>query len=115
MTHTISVSSHFLATGHAAGGLDSFVERSLERLWNSVLGGAGHHFGYKFYGVILAVAVIAGIWLWVKRRRRAARTQAQDASRNWAGANSFGADEATSGTERPSGPRMPGPAESNGR
>jgi hypothetical protein len=114
MTHTISVSSHFLATGHSAsghsGGLEGFVEKSLERLWNSVLSGAGHHFGYKFYGVIVAVAVIAGIWLWVKRRRRAARTQALGASRNAAGAERFGADEATSATERPSGPRTSGPA-----
>lgn len=115
MPHTIiGASIRFSATGHSASGHSSgsegFVEKSLERLWNSVLSGAGHHFGYKFYAVILAAAAIAGIWLLVKRRRRAARSQTQGAADNGTGADRFGADETTSGPQRPSGPRTTGPA-----
>lgn len=70
MIHTISLSTHHAASHHSEeGGVGGFIESSLKKLWNAVLYGAGHNIGYHLAWVIAAVAIAAGIWLFLKKRR----------------------------------------------
>ena len=82
MIHTFGLSTHHTATHHSGdSGVAGFVESSLKKLWNAILYGAGHHIGYELAWVIAAVAVAAGLWLLVqKRRKKQATTQDHDAA-----------------------------------
>lgn len=71
MIHTFTLSTHHTATHHSDdSGVVGFIESSLKKLWNGVLYGAGHHIGYELAWPILAVAIVAGLWLLVKKRRK---------------------------------------------
>lgn len=69
MIHTVSLTTH-QATHHSdEGGVSGFIRSSLNKLWNAVLYGAGHHIGYELAWVIAGVAVVAGLGLLLKKRR----------------------------------------------
>ncbi|MUL61208.1 hypothetical protein B5P44_01240 [Mycobacterium sp. CBMA 213] len=71
MIHTFALSTHHTATDHSDdSGVVGFIESSLKKLWNGVLYGAGHHIGYELAWPILIVAIAAGLWLFVKKRRK---------------------------------------------
>jgi len=82
MIHTFGLSTRHIATHHSGdSGVAGFVESSLKKLWNAILYGAGHHIGYELAWVVAAVAVAAGLWLLVqKRRKKHATTHDHDAA-----------------------------------
>lgn len=81
MIHTFGLGTHHTATHHSdESGVVGFIESSLKKMWNAILYSAGHHIGYELAWMIAAVALAAGLWLLVqKRRKRQATTQDRDA------------------------------------
>lgn len=60
--HTLATSTHHVASGHAENFLYHFLD--------AIVRGAGHHIGYAFAGVVLAVMLFVGLFVLYRRFRR---------------------------------------------
>lgn len=59
MTHTISLSAHHAASGHAGNYFHQFL--------GAIVRGAGYHIGYTMAGLVLVVMLVVGAVLLIRR------------------------------------------------